>query len=121
MPPHSQSFLHQRDNHARRPRRVADAPLTATGRAVTGTAGVAFNGVVASYTDSDPNGKATDYRAIISWGDGQSSGGTISPTSQGGFDVSGNGRGLWETVSSEPTEHGRGGRLKGFPAESPRF
>jgi uncharacterized repeat protein (TIGR01451 family) len=69
---------------------VADAPLTATGSALTATAGVAYDGVVASFTDSDPNGTAADYSATIDWGDGTSSAGTISANSQGGFDVSGN-------------------------------
>jgi hypothetical protein len=69
---------------------VADAALKGTGKTLTTTAGTPFNGVVASFTDRDPNGTVTDYKATINWGDGTSSAGTTSANSQGGFDVSGN-------------------------------
>jgi hypothetical protein len=69
---------------------VNDAAMTATGKSLTTTAGVAFNGVVASFTDADPNGTLTDYSATINWGDGTSSAGTVSANNSGGFDVSGN-------------------------------
>jgi uncharacterized repeat protein (TIGR01451 family) len=68
---------------------VADATLAATGSTLTPPAGMTYNSLVASFTDADPNGTATDYSATISWGDGQSSAGTISANSQGGFNVSG--------------------------------
>ena len=76
---------------------VADAPLTATGL----TLGVApnpiiytypaFSGEVASFTDADPNGTLTDYSAVINWGDGVVTPGTItmSPVTPGLFLVSG--------------------------------
>src|SRR5207302_1202078 len=67
---------------------VADAGLTASAKTVTPTEGASFSGVVASFTDADPAGTATDYSATISWGDGHSSSGTI-PANGSGFDVSG--------------------------------
>jgi uncharacterized delta-60 repeat protein len=68
---------------------VADAPLAATGRAVTPVSGTAFTGAVASFTDADPAGTATDYTATITWGNGKTSAGTIAANGQGGFSVTG--------------------------------
>jgi uncharacterized repeat protein (TIGR03803 family) len=68
---------------------VADAPLAATATAVTPVTNTAFTGVVASFTDADPNGTAGDYTATITWGDGQTSAGTIAANGAGGFTVSG--------------------------------
>jgi hypothetical protein len=59
---------------------ITPAPLTATGQAITATAGAPFNGTVASFTNPDPFGGASSYTALISWGDGSSSLGTISGT-----------------------------------------
>jgi hypothetical protein len=70
-------------------RDVTDAPLTATWPAISPAAGTAFQGTVATFTDADPGGTASDYTATIDWGDG-------SPPDQGtvtadgsGFDLSG--------------------------------
>jgi hypothetical protein len=68
---------------------VADAPLTASGMAIQVTAGTAYTGAVASFTDQDPAGKAGDYAATIFWGDGHTSFGTITANAAGGFDVAG--------------------------------
>jgi hypothetical protein len=68
---------------------VADAALTATNKAVTPITGSAFTGVVASFTDADPAGTATDYTATITWGDGHTSPGTVSANGSGGFNVTG--------------------------------
>jgi hypothetical protein len=68
---------------------VSDAPLTPSGKAVTPVTGSSFAGVVASFTDADPNGTAGDYTATITWGDGQTSAGTIAANGSGGFNVSG--------------------------------
>jgi hypothetical protein len=57
---------------------IADAPLTATGANATATVGVSFSGVVASFTDADPNATVADYTAVINWGDGASSAGSIA-------------------------------------------
>ncbi len=58
---------------------VADAPLTA-GPSITisPVEGIAFNGTVATFTDQDPSGNASEYVATISWGDGATSAATIS-------------------------------------------
>jgi hypothetical protein len=56
---------------------------------VNPTVGVPFTGIVATFSDSDPNGNAKDYTATINWGDGHFSNGTLTMNSQGGFDVSG--------------------------------
>src|SRR5207302_714891 len=67
---------------------VADAGLTASAKTVTPTEGAPFSGVVASFTDADPAGTATDYSATIYWADGHSPDGTITGNGSG-IDVSG--------------------------------
>ena len=69
---------------------VADASLNSTGVNVTGVEGTAITAVkVATFTDNDPNGTATDYTAVIHWGDGTTSAGTVTANLSGGFDVTG--------------------------------
>jgi hypothetical protein len=69
---------------------VADAALSATGTTLAATEGQAFTGmVVASFTDADPLGTATDYTATIDWGDGTTNTGTVASNGSGGFEVSG--------------------------------
>jgi hypothetical protein len=59
---------------------VGDQALTAQGVAVTGLEGIARNSItVATFTDADPNGRASNYTATINWGDGHASTGTIVP------------------------------------------
>jgi hypothetical protein len=68
---------------------VADAALTATGKSILSSSGT-FSGVLATFTDADPNGTLSDYSATIDWGDGTaSSAGTVSSGSGGQFVVSG--------------------------------
>jgi hypothetical protein len=67
---------------------VADAPLAATGTAVTSVEFTAFSGLVATFTDADPNGTVTDYTASIDWGDGTTTVGTVAAAA-GHFNVSG--------------------------------
>src|SRR2546422_79282 len=62
---------------------VADAALHASAKTVTPTEGAAFSGVVASFTDDDPAGTATDYTASITWGDGHTSAGTAAANTRG--------------------------------------
>ncbi len=69
--------------------KVADAPLTATGVPVSATASMAFSATVATFTDADPAGTASDYTATIDWGDGSTSAGTINDVPSGGFSVTG--------------------------------
>ena len=68
---------------------VADAPLTLTGASVSAVEGATFSGVVASFTDADPGGVASDYNATITWGDQTTSAGTVTANGSGGFAVSG--------------------------------
>jgi hypothetical protein len=68
---------------------VADAPLTATGVPVSATAGAASTPPVATFTDADPAGTASDYTATVNWGDGSASAGTIIPAPGGSFVVTG--------------------------------
>jgi uncharacterized repeat protein (TIGR01451 family) len=68
---------------------VADAALTAQGVNVAAIEGASTGGIVASFTDADPNAVASDFTATINWGDGASSTGTIAVNSNGGFDVIG--------------------------------
>ncbi len=69
--------------------KVADAPLSATGVAVSGTALTSLTATVATFTDADPHGVLPYYKASIAWGDGAVSAGTITPASGGGFLVTG--------------------------------
>jgi hypothetical protein len=64
---------------------VADAPLTANGNTIYVLAGKAFTKAVATFSDADPGGAASDYTATINWGDGTTSAGTIG----GSFTVTG--------------------------------
>jgi hypothetical protein len=56
---------------------VADAPISGVAIPVFPTEGAPFTGTVAIFTDSDPAGTATDYTATISWGNGDTTAGTI--------------------------------------------
>jgi hypothetical protein len=68
---------------------ITAAPLSATGVAFQATAGAPFSGTVATFQNADPFGTATSYTATITWGDGNSSGGTITDQGGGLFAVSG--------------------------------
>jgi hypothetical protein len=65
-------------------------PMTVTlmQPSVAATVGTLFNGNVGSFSDLNPLAPATDFTAIINWGDGQSSAGSISASS-GSFLVAG--------------------------------
>jgi hypothetical protein len=56
---------------------------------LTAVAGVQLSGVVSRFTDTDPNGTASDYTANIEWGDGSRSQGTVANGASGGFTLSG--------------------------------
>jgi hypothetical protein len=68
---------------------VTDAPLTAGGANVSGTAGQPVSGVVAHFSDANPAAGAGDFSAQIAWGDGSKTFGTVAAAPTGGFDVSG--------------------------------
>jgi hypothetical protein len=65
---------------------IADASLAVVAPNVTATAGAPFTGVVATFSDADPSGTAADYTATVTWGDGDTSTGTVSAV-PGGFAV----------------------------------
>jgi hypothetical protein len=67
---------------------VADANLSAQGIALAATRFAAFSGIVATFTDADPGGVASDYLATIDWGDGSSSTGVVTALGAG-FAVTG--------------------------------
>ena len=70
---------------------VADAPLTAATNSTPPqpTAGAAFDGVVADFTDANSYATAAQFTASITWGDGAASTGTVSSNGAGGFEVTG--------------------------------
>ena len=70
---------------------VADAPLTPIGRTFVATANQPFSGVVASFDDTQvPPGSAPgDFQATIAWGDGDVTTGTVTSSTPGRLDVSG--------------------------------
>ena len=69
---------------------VVVAPvITATGTTITPIAGQPFTGLVATFTDSMAGLPASDYAAIIAWGNGHTSVGTIASNATGGFNVTG--------------------------------
>jgi hypothetical protein len=72
---------------------VFDAPLAASAARVNAAEGAALSNVlVATFTDQDPGGTASDYSAVIDWGDGDTTvAGSVSirpdPQVAGQFDV----------------------------------
>ena len=69
--------------------RPADAPVSATGKALSATEGSTFNDAVATFSDPDTSATASDYTATIDWGDGTpTTAGTITG-SAGSFTVGG--------------------------------
>jgi hypothetical protein len=68
---------------------VQDAPLTGAGRAIAGTAGQSLSAVAAHIDDANPSGSANDFSALITWGDGSTSSGSVSAVAGGGFDITG--------------------------------
>jgi hypothetical protein len=56
---------------------------------ITATAGTQFTGTVASFTDSSLGATASEFTAIIDWGDAHISPGTVKANASAGFDVSG--------------------------------
>jgi hypothetical protein len=69
---------------------IKDAPLTGMPITITPTAQFAFRVPVASFTDANPNGTASDFHAVIDWGDGTpSTTGSVVANGSGGFNVIG--------------------------------
>ncbi len=69
---------------------VVVAPaITATGTTITPVAGQPFTGVVATFTDTYPGLTASGYTAVVAWGDGHTSVGTVEPNGTGGYNILG--------------------------------
>jgi hypothetical protein len=67
---------------------VADASLTTTPAAPsTATAGIPAAFALARFSDADPLGVASDYSAMVEWGDGTTSTGTVTADQSSAFDV----------------------------------
>jgi hypothetical protein len=62
--------------------------LTPHGATIGATVGQAFNGAVATFSDTDTANGAGDFAATINWGDGTTTAGTVSG-SNGSFSVNG--------------------------------
>lgn len=69
---------------------VPNAPLNASPIAISAEEGKPFSGPVATLIDGNPAAVASEYTTTITWGDGQSSPGTVVPTGlPGQFEVRG--------------------------------
>src|SRR6266478_1950462 len=62
--------------------------ISASGTTVTGSEGTNFNGVVATFTDTDAGATVNNFTTSIAWGDGTTSMGTVQATADG-FQVTG--------------------------------
>src|SRR5579862_475859 len=63
--------------------------IAALGVTVSGTEGTEVSGIVATFSDPDPNGQASDYTATVDWGDGSppTEGTGITKDAEGTFAV----------------------------------
>jgi phospholipase C len=68
---------------------IAAADLTDAGQNLTAVEQTPFSGTVATFTDPAGTGMASAYSTIITWGDGQTSVGTITASSATAFTVEG--------------------------------
>ncbi len=68
---------------------TAGHTITVRGATFTTLEGALFNGAVATVSDDDPFDTAADKTALIAWGDGTTSAGTVSGPTGGPFTVSG--------------------------------
>jgi hypothetical protein len=68
---------------------IPPSPLQGSGAALQATEGTALTAVVARFTDANPKEPASNYSALIDWGDNTTSTGTIVLTSAGHFKVTG--------------------------------
>ncbi|HVR09573.1 MAG TPA: hypothetical protein VMW75_16125 [Thermoanaerobaculia bacterium] len=68
---------------------VAGAGLNVFPQTFAATEGVAFNGAVATFTDSRAGASVGDFTASINWGDGATIAGTVTSNGGGVFTVSG--------------------------------
>ena len=79
---------------------VDDAPLSLSGATLSAAAGSDVKNLTINFTDANPNGEASDYTAVIDWGDGSTTAGAVSANGNAGFQVIGT------HVYSQPAAHG---------------
>jgi hypothetical protein len=68
---------------------VVAPTLSPTGTTITAVAGAPFTGIVASFSDANPQPAPAGYSVSVAWGDTQSSVGTVEATGPGSFIVVG--------------------------------
>jgi len=69
---------------------VSDAAITGNGINFAASSGVAFTRAVAHFEDANPLEKASDFDAVVDWGDGTSpENESVAPSAGGGFDING--------------------------------
>jgi RHS repeat-associated protein len=68
---------------------VSDAAITISTLSLSADEGVAFNGVVGSFTSSNSSASDSTFSAVITWGDGKITAGSVAPNGGSGFNVSG--------------------------------
>src|SRR5205823_14982568 len=68
---------------------ISNASLSAVGVAFSAVEGQTFNGVVATFQDGNSFSAPGDFQALINWGDGQTTLGTISHNGPNQFQVQG--------------------------------
>jgi hypothetical protein len=68
---------------------VGGAGVVVFPKTFAATEGVAFNGVVATFTDSRAGAAPADFTSSIDWGDGASTAGTVTANGGGTFSISG--------------------------------
>jgi virginiamycin B lyase len=66
-----------------------DYPVTAQGTTFEAREDRSVTATVATFTDADPDARASRYDAVISWGDGDRSHGTVQKRADGSFAVKG--------------------------------
>ncbi len=66
-----------------------DYPVTAQGTTFEARAGRTVNATVATFTDGDPDARPGDYEALINWGDGDRTYGSVQRRADGSFAVKG--------------------------------
>ena len=80
---------------------VGDAPLTLAPSTIDATAGQSLTANLATFSDADPGGVASDYTATVAWGDGSHTAATITAVA-GGYQVTAS-HSYAITGSSRPT------------------
>jgi subtilisin-like proprotein convertase family protein len=104
--------------HLQAPTAVADFPLSGHGinSQIPSIEGLAWGGILAVFSDTDPNGSNGSYSAVINWADGTSSNGAILPQPDGTYLVAAShvyaeeaSYGITVTITDTDISHDAGG------------